>query len=1122
MTLPATLLSHAQRTPDRVFLEIYSPSTPQQKVSLRVTYSQLADSMIAAALFLRDGIGITAGDYVALLAPNSVAYLSFSLGAMCLGAISINLNWRNPAEVNERLLQNLQPRLLLAGTPFRAEATAAHSKLGIRVALLESVCNMDGISLPFEPPPSAAAEEMTAAILSRLDPKKPAAVFFTGGTTGTPKAVPHSHNGLLWFAEACLKTIPDGFAPGVENAGTVCFTPFFHVMGFVANFVFNLHAGCRAFILADHDEKLSPNLILNACRDLRPSVLNTVPWVVEGLVAFLKAGNPSDAADVLSSLHLVTYGGAALAPHCGPILKQNGIVVCCTYGQTELAGPVMFGKPGGDPNALRPLSGVSFELKPSADDGPNEGELLLLHNASATSGYLRQPSETKVYRSLCDGKEAQGITPQERFSTNDRFTTKTIDGEAWLLYLCRADDLLVHTSGEMSNPLPTEQRMIAECQSLLSCVCVGGTNLPRCVALLELADGVNPDDENVRADLRVGLHTANSIQPQYARVLDQHALLLPHGSLPLTVKGTVQRGKAEKLYEKELKAALTGGHLQFPTLFLHPSAKLKALTDGTALPGSSSEDVPTVDSLNLTAAAGGGASSAASNPRFAFHSGLRCVLATWILCYHASSGTGMSLYGFTRLDGVLQRAYIGVSFFVVLAGFSTHLSFGPQDLLPKGPRKWRTYAHYALRRIDRVVLSYWVSLTWTIIVSAADNAQYFSLYEIVRCYTMLEWFLGGILSDKSWQPAFSGHCPDFPLWTIAALVLAWLLYPLMQGLIHFTLKRRAITTASGRLSLPPTALLVLTWGGTWALITWFEYILFAILPKHRDFGGVVHTWPVAYLPDFALGVCVAGLIAQRDEKEGNEDGSAKKNDDDEEAHLVDRSDSHLEQEDTEGGNGSSRPPASGFTAIVRKFASCGTARWYGILADVWMLFFILYLCFAPTSIDIWLEGNPEPELKLAATGNVGMGAHIYSPLIAIWVYLSAARDDGVGYVCSALNHPALTSLGNYALHVYLFSEPMKLTVEMIYSGRTWQPADHRMEVPNMGDTFPIPHKLVYSRVFVAYLFGTGFAAALYAHLVEEPLVQLFRRATDRCLIAPRRAVGVITGTGAGSEPPTGP
>ena len=59
----------------------------------------------------------------------------------------------------------------------------------------------------------------------------------------------------------------------------------------------------------------------------------------------------------------------------------------------------------------------------------------------------------------------------KRFCTNDRFTTRRIDGEDWLLYLCRADDLLVHTSGEMSNPLPTEQQLIAECPSLLLATC---------------------------------------------------------------------------------------------------------------------------------------------------------------------------------------------------------------------------------------------------------------------------------------------------------------------------------------------------------------------------------------------------------------------------------------------------------------------------------------------------------------------------------------------------------------------------------------------------------------------------------------------------------------------------
>ena len=416
-TLPGTLLARARRSPNRSFVELWSSS---RGVVQTVSYAALADCMLAAALWLRDGIGVAQFDYCALWAPNSVAYLSFSLGAMCLGATSVNLNWRNPPEVNERLLENLQPRILIAGAPFRAEAAAAHNRLGLRIALLEAVCNMDAGCLPFEPPPYAAAEELRAAI-ARLDPTAPAAVFFTGGTTGTPKAVPHSHAGLLWFAEACLKTIPEGFANGVEHAGTVCFTPFFHVMGFVANFVFNLHARCRAFILADADDKLSPSLILAACRELRPSVLNTVPWVVEGLVEYLRSGSPADAGAVLASLHLVTYGGAALAPHCSPILKQHGVVVACTYGQTELAGPVMFGKPGGDPNALRPLAGVGFELKAAADDAPGEGELILLGNASATAGYLKLPSEKKAYRSLCDGSDT--LTPQERFSTNDRFTT---------------------------------------------------------------------------------------------------------------------------------------------------------------------------------------------------------------------------------------------------------------------------------------------------------------------------------------------------------------------------------------------------------------------------------------------------------------------------------------------------------------------------------------------------------------------------------------------------------------------------------------------------------------------------------------------------------------------------
>ena len=222
---------------------------------------------------------------------------------------------------------------------------------------------------------------------------------------------------------------------------------------------------------------------------------------------------------------------------CDPCLRYR-------YGQTELAGPVLFGNPGGDPNALLPLRGVRYELVRGEADADNEGELVLLGNGSSTAGYLPNPSDPRKHRSLTgDAKGDERRSTSERYRTNDRFRRELVDGREMLLYICRADDLLVHTSGEMTNPLPSEQRLIAECPNLLHAVAVVGTNQPRCAALLELREGVNPTDAAVLVALRAGLAAANTAQPAYSHVLERHALLLPQGSMPLTVKGTVMRNK---------------------------------------------------------------------------------------------------------------------------------------------------------------------------------------------------------------------------------------------------------------------------------------------------------------------------------------------------------------------------------------------------------------------------------------------------------------------------------------------------------------------------------------------------------------------------------------------------
>ena len=105
---------------------------------------------------------------------------------------------------------------------------------------------------------------------------------------------------------------------------------------------------------------------------------------------------------------------------------------------------------------------------------------------------MKLPSETREYRSLTGGRSA--LVTTDRFCTGDRFRTTKIKGADWLLYLCRADDLLVHTSGEMTNPLPTEQIILAECAGLVEAACCCGNSMARPLLLLELVEGAQLDD----------------------------------------------------------------------------------------------------------------------------------------------------------------------------------------------------------------------------------------------------------------------------------------------------------------------------------------------------------------------------------------------------------------------------------------------------------------------------------------------------------------------------------------------------------------------------------------------------------------------------------------------------
>ena len=109
-TLPEFLLHWADRTPDAVFV-----SEPDR--GRKFTYGQVAAAVARFRARLRR-LGVARGDRVAVLAENSGAWVIAYIGAIAHGAVAAPLNTRHAAGDLDRVLENLDPAVILADPAY--------------------------------------------------------------------------------------------------------------------------------------------------------------------------------------------------------------------------------------------------------------------------------------------------------------------------------------------------------------------------------------------------------------------------------------------------------------------------------------------------------------------------------------------------------------------------------------------------------------------------------------------------------------------------------------------------------------------------------------------------------------------------------------------------------------------------------------------------------------------------------------------------------------------------------------------------------------------------------------------------------------------------------------------
>ena len=350
------------------------------------TFAQLRDEVrrTAAAMI---GLGVQAGDRVAIWSPNTWHWEVAALATHYAGAVVVPLNTRYTAEEAADILARTKAPLLIAmGRFLGADRVADLDRAALpnlRHIVRVPIEAADGTWDDFVSGPKAAMSEVDAraAALSGDDVSD---ILFTSGTTGRSKGVLCAHRQSLaapaaWAACGQL-TSDDRY---------LCINPFFHNFGFKAAILACLQTGATLIPQLTFD----PEQAMRMVEQHRITVLPGPPTIFQMLL-----DHPALAEHDLSSLRFAVTGAATI-----PVVLIERMqaeldfdIVLTAYGLTEATGFGTMCRAEDDAVTVATTCGrpiADFELRIDGPDDNGAGEVLL-RGPNVMLGYLDDPEAT--------------------------------------------------------------------------------------------------------------------------------------------------------------------------------------------------------------------------------------------------------------------------------------------------------------------------------------------------------------------------------------------------------------------------------------------------------------------------------------------------------------------------------------------------------------------------------------------------------------------------------------------------------------------------------------------------------------------------------------------------------
>ena len=379
--------------------EKYADLTAVNDLQVKYTYKEFCDRIARRRAFIYS-LGLEKGANIAIFDRNSIDAVELFLAITSAGYVAINLPNQLPAPAVVGCSLRFQLGAMFVRDEFKPLTEGVKCK----------VCSTKDIA-------------DAPAPVAKVDKDDPAAIFFTGGTTGAPKGAILPHRALLRGAlNGC-------YAPGKQIGCNryIGLLPLSHVFGLIRSTLSAFYSGAEWYAAEDMKATIGKLPVI------KPTILVLVPGLCEILAGLSKMYGPQFLG---GELKYIISGAANVPPRLMSVFEQLGTQLFAGYGMTEGANLTT----GNIDVKTKPTSVGKFY--PGQEYKVVDGELWYKGD-NVFLGYYNDPVNTEAT-----------LTPDGWIKTGDLVK---FDDEGYMYIVGRIKNLIILPNGENVSPESIEE-----------------------------------------------------------------------------------------------------------------------------------------------------------------------------------------------------------------------------------------------------------------------------------------------------------------------------------------------------------------------------------------------------------------------------------------------------------------------------------------------------------------------------------------------------------------------------------------------------------------------------------------------------------------------------------------